>query len=68
MDKKYVKEAKKTLKAMFKLYDELKNDVYAFSRSDDVLSALDSAIFSIGCSICPSDCCSIDDFRDWLNG
>lgn len=68
MDKKYSKEAKKTLKAMFKLYDDLKNDVYTYSRSDDVLSALDSAIFQVGASICPNDCCSIDDFREWLEG
>jgi hypothetical protein len=62
----YKKEAKKTLKSVFKLYDALSDNTKVYSRSDDVLEALNSAIFQLGCSVCPSECLSIDDMRDWI--
>ncbi len=62
----YVEEGTKTLQSMFKLYDALSDNTKVYSRSDDVLEALNSAIFQLGCSVCPSECLSLDDMRDWV--
>lgn len=62
----YFKKAIETLESMFDLYDALSDNTKVYSRSDDVLEALNSAIFQLGCSVCPSECLSIDDMREWV--
>lgn len=62
----YSKKAKKTLRVMFELYDDLSDNMNVYSRSDDVLEALSSAIFYVGYSVCPADCLSVDDMRKWV--
>lgn len=62
----YSKKAKKTLRVMFELYDDLSDNMNVYSRSDDVLESMNLAIFHLGCSVCPADCLSVDDMRKWV--
>ena len=62
----YKCESLKLLKAMFKMYDSLSDNLSVYSRSDDVLESLNSAIFYLGCSVCPDECLSLDDIREWV--
>ena len=47
-------KATKTLQVMCELYRELADSMDEYGRSDDLLEALDAAIFQLGCFICPS--------------
>lgn len=62
----YKKKAKKILKQVCELREELACNLAVYSRSDDVLTALDEVIWHIGCSVCPPSCLCIVDFCDWI--
>lgn len=62
----YKKEALKSLKGIVKFYDALRSNVDSYSRSDDIIADLESTIFSIGCSVCPTDCYSLSDILEYV--
>ena len=66
--KEYKCKSISLLKDMFKFYDSLSDNLSEYSRSDDVIDSLNSAIFYLGCSVCPSVCLSVNDIRDWVFG
>lgn len=58
------KQSVKTLKEMVKLYEmfsDISNNSALYSRSDDVVHDLESAIFTIGSFVFPDGWCSIPD-------
>ena len=61
----YKRKAIKLLKEACKLREELACTPTVYSRSDDVLMALDDVIFYVGSSVCPPSCLCIVDFCEW---
>lgn len=61
----YKRKAVKLLKGICELREELACTPTVYSRSDDVLTALDEAIWYLGCSVCPPSCLCIVDFCEW---
>ena len=65
-DKKFTKQAKKTLSEAVKLYQLIDNDPCCYSRSDDIKESLTGLIYQIGGALYP-DVCSILDIIDEIS-